>query len=491
MIVERPKFTIYLWLTLALAANEGLSFLGYIHPAIGTALFIAMVIGAGLASFRSLETGLLILFTELFVGGKGYLYSLEIDSTRISIRMAFFVIVMLAWAFRFARHRDLRPRLASGLRPWLWAFAVVVVLGVFVGLIKGHGLKAVFFDANAYFFFALALVLLSTAINLQRLFSNLIVLIAAAATLIGLKSLIALGLFVELQVNSLRTLYTWIRNTGSGEVAPIFGGTYRVFFQSQVYGLLGVSLLAPFLVPKIIREKKPWWLLLPITLGVTAVIVSLSRSFWLGGAAAFFIALIIGIRWFRWRMGDVVRIGSVSMAVIGVALTLNSWALNFPYPFPPPGQEGKTNIISQRLSEFGSEAAATSRITLARALLPVIAQSPIIGYGFGKTVTYQSDDPRQVQSPTQGRFTTYAFELGYLDVALKVGLLGLLVLLGVLFQTLRVLIARPSLVNFGLAVGLVTLATVHVTTPYLNHPLGIGFLLLALAAANQPEPNAP
>lgn len=482
-------FRTYAWLTAALAANEALSFLGYIHPTLGIALFIAIIAGTALLSFRSLEIGLLVLFAELFVGGKGYLYSIELGSATISIRLALFVTVFLVWLIRYGWRRQNLPRLPQRIRPWLWATAVVVGVGMLEGVIRNNGLSAVFFDANAYFFFALALIVLSPAINLQRLLPNLLALFAAAATVLGLKSVLSLGLFVQLEVSSLRTLYTWIRNTGVGEVAPIFGGSYRVFFQSQIYGLLGVSVLAPFLLPKIGPERKPWWLLIPITLGVTAVVVSLSRSFWLGGAIALVVASVVGTRWFRWNVRDLAGIAGISLAVLGVAYTLNSWALNFPYPFPLPGQDGKANVITQRFSEFGSEAAATSRLTLARALIPVIAKSPLIGYGFGKTITYQSDDPRQIQSPTHGRFTTYAFELGYFDIALKVGVLGLIVLLGLLWQTLRALAERPSPVSFGFVVGVIALAAIHATTPYLNHPLGIGFLLLAFVVINLRERN--
>ena len=36
--------------------------------------------------------------------------------------------------------------------------------------------------------------------------------------------------------------------------------------------------------------------------------------------------------------------------------------------------------------------------------------------------------------------------------------------------------------NLGILSGLVALAVLNVTTPYLNHPLGIGYLILALAS---------
>jgi O-antigen ligase len=191
--------------------------------------------------------------------------------------------------------------------------------------------------------------------------------------------------------------------------------------------------------------------------------------------------LVLGLWRLRWSRADVGRIALASVAVLGLAYTLNSWALNFPYPFPLPGRDGQGTILRQRLSEFGGEAAATSRIRLFQALIPVIGRQPIIGSGFGTTVTYRSDDPRQQQSPNRGVYTTYAFELGYLDMAVKIGLLGVAIWLILMSRILTALLQPLDPLSLGFAVGLIALATVHLTTPYLNHPLGIGFVLLALA----------
>ncbi|MBI4426434.1 MAG: O-antigen ligase family protein [Candidatus Kerfeldbacteria bacterium] len=478
-----PRFRTYWWLCVALAVNEGLSFLGYLQPALGRLLFGGIVVGTAIISWRSIEAGLLILLAELFVGGKGYLFSLTVGPGRVSIRLALFVVVLGVWLIRFSSQRSNWPVIPGRVRPWLYGLLASISLGIILGLARGNGFTAVFFDVNAYLFFALVAVLLSPVINVRRLIPNILALVAAAATILGLKSLLTLGLFVQLQIDGLRTLYKWIRDTGIGEVAPIFGGTYRVFFQSQIYGLLGVSLLVPFVLPAIRPTPNPRWLFIPITLGVAAVLVSLSRSFWLGGGVAAVSLLVLGWRQLRWSVAQAVRIVLASFAVVAVAYTLNSWALNFPYPFPLPGSGGQGTILRQRLTEFGGEAAATSRITLFKALIPVIGRQPIIGSGFGTVVTYRSDDPRQQQSPSRGIYTTDAFELGYLDMAVKIGLLGVAFFLVLLSRMLAMLLQRLDPLSLGFAVGLIALATVHLTTPYLNHPLGIGFLLLALTVA--------
>ena len=86
-----------------------------------------------------------------------------------------------------------------------------------------------------------------------------------------------------------------------------------------------------------------------------------------------------------------------------------------------------------------------------------------------------SNDPRIRAEFPDGRYTTSAFEWGYLDIWLKIGLLGLLA-----YLILIVKIARESLkaglLGEILFIALTALVITHTFSPYLNHPLGIGFI---------------
>ena len=110
-------------------------------------------------------------------------------------------------------------------------------------------------------------------------------------------------------------------------------------------------------------------------------------------------------------------------------------------------------------------------------LWQAISQHPLIGSGFGTSLTYQTNDPRIVPTTAgaSGEFTTYAFEWGYLDMILKFGLIGLIIYLLLITKILcRLYNLRP---DFFLA--LIALLAVNVFSPYLNHPLGIGFIILS------------
>lgn len=482
MTFSAPRLRQTAVIFLLLATAETLSYAGYRIPELGQAIFVVLVLAASAISWHRLENGLLFVLAELFIGGKGYLFSLEIDPVTISIRHALFAVVCLVWLIRYGRSRRTWPSLPTSLRTSSRLLILSLLTGVLIGGIAGYGWRSIFFDANAFLYAGLAVILLSPAVVWTRFYPKLLAVVAAAAVLLGIKSLLALGLFVKLTIINLKPFYKWIRDTGVGEIAPIFGGTYRVFFQSQIYGLLSVAILAPFLLPPF-RRRENRWLIVPVIFGLAAVIVSLSRSFWIGGFGGLAVALLLGFRWFRWSTRQFFRIGAASIGIFLVALTLNSWALNFPYPYRFGFGDGASTIINRRLTEFEGESAVRSRSSLLRALGPTIIRRPILGYGFGKSITYQSSDPRQINSPSGGRYTTSAFELGYLDQAVKLGLIGLSLIVAWIFKLWQLLLRQRTITTYGFLVGLAALLAVHSTTPYLNHPLGIGFLVLALGAA--------
>lgn len=483
-----PNVRHYLLATGLLVANELLSYTGFVHPRFGTACVAALVLLAAVLAFRRLEYGILLVLGELFVGGKGYLYSITIASGRISIRLALFLVVIAVWAARALLARKVFPVVPNTVRRFGFAFGAIVALGVVLGLVRGNGATPVFFDANAFLYAGFILVLASPLIEWRWLGPRLSALVAASATVLGLKSLVVLGLFVHRPAEDLITLYHWIRDTGVGEIAPIFGGTFRVFMQGQVYGMLAIALLTPLLVPwgEKPRPSRPWWLLVPITLGAAAVLVSLSRSFWLGTAAVVLSLLGIGARWYRWNLASLLGTVASGIAVVAAALFLNSWALNFPYPLPRTGVRQATSLFAERIAELGGGAATASRMELFHALVPTIARSPVFGSGFGTSITYRSSDPRQISGPNHGIYTTDAFELGYLDLAVKVGVVGVVVLLAFLGSVIVALFKARSELSLGFIAGMLGLVVTHATTPYLNHPLGIGFVLLAVVASVHP-----
>ncbi|MBI5404841.1 MAG: O-antigen ligase family protein [Candidatus Kerfeldbacteria bacterium] len=477
--MNQLKFKHVLIVVAILGLVEAVSFLGFRVPAIGQVAFLATTVLTAILTWRRLETGLLILFAELFMGGKGYLLSYDLGDDRLSIRIAVFVVVLATWLIKHRGPGNPFKYIPPVYRRWLVLLGIIVAFGVINGLIRHRGAGTVYFDANAFLFFGLVPVLFAPSINWRRQAVRTMTILAAAAIILGIKSLFSLGIFAHLEPGQLTNYYRWIRTTGVGEIAYINGNSYRVFFQSQIFGLFAAFILAALLLPSSQGRLRQWWLMVPIILGTTAVMISLSRSFWIGGAVGALAGTTLAWRHWRWTIRQ--ALFTIGLGTLAVAYTLTSWALHFQYPFPPSKDSATAKLIGQRFQALGGEAAASSRLNQLKPLRDGIIEHPVIGSGFGTKLTYMSNDPRQQQSPDRGIFTTTAFEWGYLDLTLKLGLLGLAAYLGLLWIIMSKLWKHSSRLSFGILLAILSLSVVHVTTPYLNHPIGIGLLLLGMS----------
>lgn len=176
------------------------------------------------------------------------------------------------------------------------------------------------------------------------------------------------------------------------------------------------------------------------------------------------------------------------MVVLAVGLTIG--VANFPIP----KGEMSASLLSSRAAKFSGEAAISSRYAQIKPLLSAIKKHPIIGSGFGASATYASQDPRVLKNNPDGLYTTTAFELGWLEIWLKLGLLGAGIYLYILFKIFRLgcqkmqnmpADAIGSYYIFGALAGLLAVIITHGFSPYLNHPLGIGIVMIMTAVVDR------
>lgn len=445
----------YRWSLLAMVGVFGLSWALY-HVTHGTMLgLFGLGIGLAFVSWRHPRWLAYASIAELVIGGKGYILSWTVGTSVLSLREVLFALLMIrsaGWLWQF--RREMIP---GGIRrPWIW-FVVWLALMAGWGLIRQNGYSNTWFDANGFLavgYLPLWWLLLRTDPDWRNRTWSIVL---AGSSAVAILSLVIVYCFGH-NVSFVSPLYHWVRDTGLGEITWINGNVYRVFLQSQLYCVIVLAVMSVAVAMERLRTWQ-WW---PIALAGIGTYVSLSRSFWLGLGAGVLVAVIVLIkqraaRW--WAL-------SVLVPIALLAWLANSWATNFPKVF---GQ-GTPNALIARLTSSQSTQAATARVNQIHPLLNAIKHHPIIGNGFGTTITYYSTDPR-----IRGWRTTSAFELGYLDLWLKLGVIGVVVFGWWIWAVSRGLICRSY---WPWLIGCVALMVTHATTPYLNHPIGISWLCL-------------
>lgn len=430
-----------------------------------------------------------IAIVEMIIGSKGHLFSAEIFGFTASIRIAIFTAVMICWLFKIGPSKSFLfvINILKQSKPLIY-LGLAIVFGFIFALFRATPFQNIFFDLNGWLFFIYLFPWLHTLTEKGDIAKLVQIFFACLIALIS-KTLIFLYVFCH-QMPLMRDLYIWGRGTVWGEFTALNNGLYRIFSQSQIYIVIGFFIFLAALYYSTTlnsRMKCSIWLMLFLISSV--IIISLSRSFWVGllcGLAGFIV--LIGF-FFKQNIKKLAYslLSAGAIFAIGFALTLA--IINFPFP-KPIAEIGAETLLNERLKE---DSAVSSRWSQLPALKNAIFKHPVVGSGWGSVVTYFSNDPRikTLTNPT-GKYMTYSFEWGYLDIILKIGLAGMviyLLLIFSIFKNIFIEIKKNSSRDFrallvGLISGLITVLAVHFFSPYLNHPLGIGYLLLLLVFIN-------
>ncbi len=479
----------------AICALELLSFLVFIGGNFGGVTFFCLNLVFFVICLWRFEIAFWVLMVELVIGSKGYLFYFEGDGLIFPIRISFWLILMSVWMGKiliiFKNNKkevvSQVPFFKSIYFNYYIALGVFVLIGLFNGYLNKNELNNVFFDFNAWLYFLLIFPASYVLRNKKMIYDFKDVFIGAVTWLL-VKTFLVLYLFSH-NFSFLPAVYKWIRITGVGEITRVQDGFYRIFFQSHVFILIAFFLVFSFIVKngfflKKIKSKRSIFFLFVLSGLLSIVIITMSRSFWVSIVAGLFAMFFLQIFVLKLEFRKIVfsQIYLLISFIIGLFFII--LIVKFPLP-KSVGDYSTTNLLAERAKLVKNEAAISSRWSLLPVLWQEIKVAPFIGNGFGSTVTYLSSDPRVLETSVNGKYTTYAFEWAWLDIWLKIGLLGLLSYLVLVSKLLkdglrRVKNCDNSFLFLGLGLSLFSVIVVNVFTPYLNHPLGIGFLIVMI-----------
>lgn len=453
----------------------------------------AIFLVTAVLAYKNPINGLLIAFTEIMVGGHGHLIDASVSGFSLSIRMVIFAAVMLAWLAKSIKTKTWPKFMVLRDTPWL-LLLVAVVVGAVIGLAQNSAAQA-FDDANSYVTIAYLLPMLSIVWDSHRK-RELLQVLFASTIFICVNTLLIVFLFTHLPGGMLRGVYEFVRDARIAEVTLLTGPSwfvsnflpaaspwyFRVFEPAHFFPMIMIFALvaARFTVWK--SEKMPPSALTTIILCMATFVASLSRSFVLGAVAGAGIVALFTLFDASKTVGRYVFNASRVGLVMALGAVLFWAVIVSPLPKHPNLKEAAFYKASQA-DDRGL--AISSRWNLLYPMYQEIVASPMLGRGFGHNVTFITDDPRIRATNPTGEYTTYRFEWGYQDIWLKMGLLGLIA-----FVWYFVVVSRAFYFTYhnhghrwltiGLYAGVVALFVTHIFSPYLNHPIGLGYMLFVL-----------
>ncbi len=483
---------------LFLVLTELLSFFAWLFPQFNLVCFVIILLLVLILALKKLSYGLYIAFAEIIVGSYGYLFSFNYYHTLISLRVGIFLVIMSAWLIYLLRFSSFK-KYYHQLKDFIFIkyyllLALVLLWGFIWGIIRHNNFGNVFLDFNNWLFYLYLLPLISVSQN-KKFWHEFYYIILTALSWLLLKTLILLYIFSHNFLWAWPELYTWLRDTRVGEITKFTNNFYRIFLQSQIFALIGFFAFLPLLNKIKLsfnwfkKNKTTFYYFIFLISCFSVVVISFSRSFWVGliiGLITYLLFLIIYQH--KHFIKNILRLMSIVIfSLVIIFVIINA----------PPGLRNikLVSLLSQRTSQL--EAAGSSRINMLQPLSQAITKHSIVGSGFGTTVTYRSVDPRVLTTTAgaSGLYTTYAFEWGYLDLFLKIGLLGVSIYLLLIYRILQSLWQQINIksnflelissikysisdIGLGLSLALISLLIVNAFTPYLNHPLGISIILI-------------
>ncbi len=451
-------------------------------------------------TYRSLFTGFLIAAVEIFIGGHGHLIHAPITGFSFSLRMIIFLAVMGSWLVLLIQ-KKIRFNFSLRTHYPFVILAAALILGVLVGLLRKNSIAAIFDDANSYATLALLFPLIGISWTEERK-TQLLQALTTSAIWLSFVTIVLSFVFTHAGEHFTRPVYVFFRDTRLAEVtlqsvtnssglithplaARVLGDSgywYRIFMQSHFFVVTTLLLIISYMMIAIQESRaRVRHVSLVLILFGSTLLISQSRSFFAG---LFVATMTIVIASFFLRRSDTQRgIGRLGiLALLGLcAGVIMLFTIRFPLMVNPPVERA---LFYDTSLDTTRAAAVTSRWTLVHALNEKIITSPIIGSGFGAVLSYESDDPRVLDETGGTTLTTYRFEWGYHDIWIKMGILGIAAFVAYYFMITRQLMRSwstvPRWLLIGILSGLIALGIAHIFSPYLNHPIGLLWLLCVI-----------
>jgi O-Antigen ligase len=418
----------------------------------------------------------------------------------ISGRVALDMIVAFAGAVWIVQEWRRTGRLELG-RYGAHALAIAILLPLIwmpLGLLNGNLPQDVVADGNGHLFLAFSLAVIALIRQgYGAWLRNWLLVVCAVNAVVTLAMIAAIltGL-IDLRV-LVDILY------GDLLVGNVVGyqsnGAFRFFLASGLYLQIGLALVAY----RLMRHPRsiPYWVLFAILL--TDVTITYTRGFWIGALLALAVVLVLGAP--AWRRAAIVVAGAIAIFVLGTVI-----AIPFNFSVPRYVMERALSITALDVSptipgegdgssESGGsitadQAGAISnqiRIHQAEVLIGHFIERPILGHGFGSI----APDYRYAQ--------IFSYELAFLDLLYKTGLIGLLIYVSfparLIIDALRARIGRLRLPRgvsrHECAVVVAIIGSIMIsgaTNPYFLSAFGLMPIIVMIAWLDpiEPEPVA-
>lgn len=416
----------------------------------------------------------ILIFIEFVLGGLGHIFGLP-------IRKGLFVVGILFSIYMIFREKIKIEKVF--LIPII-VVCIYLAYGSIIGLINRNSLGDIFSDVNSFLGIIYILLLIAYVKGRNENIDKIINVFVNCAVIVAIMTITLFFVSRIYLPNNLEIIVTY-NNLNSKLEYGFISGLVMSNNYARVYLYNGIfmQLAAAIMFIKLFNKDKNVFGIVKLAILLVGIYVSNTRGFWLGTIGVVVISMI----YYLWRFKKFnltlrnIVIALIPLILVSVIIPKTIVAVSPEQNLPNSSGSIKDRIES--ISDFENDESNKVRAIQLKFLVNRIKEKPILGWGFGAHIEeypqYMIDNNLQPVSST-------SFELYYIELLFKTGIIGILIFFGYLvfnFVKLIVLLFKKNLrmrdeqVLVGWTIGTMSILASSITNPYIAG-LSVFFVLV-------------
>ena len=415
-----------------------------------------------------------LIFIEFVLGGLGHILGLPIRKGLFAVGIVFSVYMIFRERIRVER-KFLIP---------IIVVCIYIAYGSVIGLINGNGLGDIFSDVNSFLGILYILLLIAYIKGRSENINKLLNIFVNCATIV---SIITIILFVVSRIylpNNLEIIVAYNNLNTKLQYGLISGlvlsNNYaRVYLYNGIFMQLAVAIM--FI--KLFNKEKNIFGIVKLAILLIGIYVSNTRGFWLGTVGV----VVLSFAYYLWRVKKYrltiknVLISIIPLILVAVIIPKTIVAVSPEQNLPDSAGSIKDRIES--IGDFENDESNKVRAIQLRFLVDKIKEKPVLGWGFGSHIY---EYPQYMKENGLQGVNSSSFELYYVELVFKTGIIGVLIFFGYLiynFVKLMLILFKKGLrerdeqMLVGWTIGTMSILASSITNPYIAG-LSVFFVLV-------------
>ena len=415
-----------------------------------------------------------LIFIEFVLGGLGHILGLPIRKGLFAVGILFSVYMIFREKIKVEK-RFLIP---------IIVVCIYIAYGSIIGLINGNSFGDIFSDVNSFLGILYILLLIAYVKGRSENIDRILNIFVNSAVVVSIITIILFAVSRIYLPNNLEIIVTYNNLNTKLQYGLISGlvlsNNYaRVYLYNGIFMQLAVAIM--FI--KLFNKERNISGIEKLALLLIGIYVSNTRGFWLGTVGV----VVLSFAYYLWRVRKYnLTIKNILVAIIPLILVVVILPKTIVAVSPDqnlPESSGSIKDRIESIGDFENDESNKVRAIQLRFLVDKIKEKPVLGWGFGSHIY---EYPQYMEENGLQSVNSSSFELYYVELVFKTGVIGILIFFGYLIYNFiklllilfkRGLKQRDEQMLVGWTIGTMSILASSITNPYIAG-LSVFFVLV-------------